>query len=423
MDTSEGEFCDMSAIPRNGLTSVEAERLLRHAFPNIESWLCWEPHWHQGIWGMSKIPVAVHSKGQVGVWSWERVSIDYPLLDYCFVKPGMSKPVRYWTGTIRVQGDSGQSFLLFSYLSSRGTVGELYLVSTHDVTLLERFADAAAEQFREREPGVPVVAIGSGDDITLSTDDENVLMPLQAREDIEMQVDQFFGNPELFDAYGLPRRRGFLFVGPPGNGKTMTTRNILRRAWRKFGARGTMLTPDKNTDESLVSHAFRVASNRGAGILVLEDLDSLTSECKLTRAAFLSMLDGLRPKESVLVLASTNNPQDIDPALVHRPSRFDRVWHFDLPDQELRHKYLRQAFTLTDQEILVSLAKRTQGWSFAYLNELRATAAIMSVSCGKASIEDKDVTKAHNVLADQFRSGRKNHITQEVSVDMGFRVA
>ena len=73
--------------------------------------------------------------------------------------------------------------------------------------------------------------------------------------------------------------------------------------------------------------------------------------------------------------------------------------------------------------MLVSLAKRTQGWSFAYLNELRATAAIMSVSCGKQSIEDEDVTKAHDVLADQFRSGRKNHITQEVSVDMGFRVA
>jgi SpoVK/Ycf46/Vps4 family AAA+-type ATPase len=243
------------------------------------------------------------------------------------------------------------------------------------------------------------------------------------REDIEHHTDMFFGRADLLDAYRLPRRRGFLFVGPPGNGKTLLTRHIVKRCWDKFGTQATALIPNKNTDEDDLSYAFRVASNCGPGILLLEDLDSLTTECKLTRAAFLSMIDGLHPKNGVLIIGSTNNPGDVDPALVHRPSRFDRVWHFELPAKDLREKYFKRAFESVDASLLDQLVRETDGWSFAYLNELRASAAILSVCRGSKQLEEEDVSKAHELLAVQFQAGRKNHAIPESTGDMGFRVA
>ena len=169
--------------------------------------------------------------------------------------------------------------------------------------------------------------------------------------------------------------------------------------------------------------AFRVACSNRLGIIILEDMDSLTKETQVTRAALLSQLDGLEPKEGLLVLATTNNPEDIDPALAQRPSRFDRVWRFDLPDLALRRRYLNWALTGIGPETVAEIAEKTSGWSFAYLNELRTTAAILSVGKDQVALNEEVLLNAYDLLASQFRSGKKNHTMSNGNGAVGFTPA
>jgi len=92
----------------------------------------------------------------------------------------------------------------------------------------------------------------------------------------------------------------------------------------------------------------------------------LTTQARITRAALLSQLDGVGSKEGLLIIGTTNNAGDIDPSLVHRPSRFDRVWHFPLPDRELQRNYLAAVVTELGPDTVDDLSDRTADWSFAY---------------------------------------------------------
>jgi ATP-dependent 26S proteasome regulatory subunit len=156
---------------------------------------------------------------------------------------------------------------------------------------------------------------------------------------------------------------------------------------------------------------------------VLDDLDSLTKECQLTRAGLLSQLDGIRSPEGMLVIGTTNNPGDIDPALVHRPSRFDRVWHFNLPDAGMRSEYLRHTMDGLGPELRDELVRRTQGWSFAYLNELRISTAMFAIREGRPAGDESCVRDALDLLSSQFKSGRKGHVEPILGQSVGFGMA
>jgi len=419
---SDSEFCFIGESPRRGLTSVEAEHLLRQAFPEVERWLCWEPEKRLAERGLCRIPVGRQDGGRLRGWTWQRAQMDYPCLAYNGDRGHQKDALWKWTGAISIEG-GGQRFLLFSYLAANGAVGDLFLTSCLDTAVLRKFAKEAVEEFAPADSG-PLVRVVGGDEVRLAPEDEEcVVLPPGILSDIESQVDAFFGKPELFDVYGIPRRRGFLFVGPPGNGKSMLSRRLLRSCWRKYGVQATAMCANRRADEEVLAYAFRLAAAEGPGILIMEDLDSLLNQSQIPRAGFLAMLDGLCPRECTLILASTNNPGDIDPALVHRPSRFDRVWHFALPDAQLRARYLDGALGNIDEAALARLVRGTDGWSFAYLKELRATAAILSACAGKPRFDCDDVDQAYDMLAAQFAAGKRNHVESDTSGAVGFRAA
>jgi SpoVK/Ycf46/Vps4 family AAA+-type ATPase len=137
----------------------------------------------------------------------------------------------------------------------------------------------------------------------------------------------------------------------------------------------------------------------------------------------LNELDGLSSKSGILVIGTTNHPEQIDSALVHRPSRFDRVWHFPLPDLKMRLNYLKGAFPDINQSVVQIIAEETDDWSFAYLNELRTTAAILCMGRQNDCLHEQDVENAHDLLAAQFEAGRKNHIISEGLPSLGFKAA
>jgi len=190
----------------------------------------------------------------------------------------------------------------------------------------------------------------------------------------------------------------------------------------EFGPVGMVVKPRKDFGAVELDMAFAVAKRKAPSMLVLEDLDSFTRETQVTRAGLLAQLDGIGSSEGILVLGTTNHPEDVDPALIHRPSRFDRVWRFGLPGAELRRRYLGQAFPALEPDRLERMGGETEGWSFAYLNELRTTAILLSLGSGSDAPGANDIEKAHGLLAAQFRAGRKNHAGEDEPA-VGFMVA
>jgi ATP-dependent 26S proteasome regulatory subunit len=119
-------------------------------------------------------------------------------------------------------------------------------------------------------------------------------------------------------------------------------------------------------------------------VLVVEDIDALING--ENRSFFLNQLDGFEKNVGLIVLATTNHPERIDPAILDRPSRFDRKYHFDLPESEERRAYLALWQTKLAGKLEWSagtteaLVTRTVGFSFAYLKELVVAALMKSVS-------------------------------------------
>ncbi|MEZ6186193.1 MAG: ATP-binding protein [Planctomycetota bacterium] len=226
-----------------------------------------------------------------------------------------------------------------------------------------------------------------------------VVLPATLRAELEGCVREFFAAGELYRRHGVPHRRGILLAGPPGNGKT----SILRAIGTSAGVPVVVTAVDEGGHN--LARAFATAADLAPSILCLEDLDSLVGDGP-ERTQFLNLLDGLAPLEGVLVLATTNHPESIDPAITKRPSRFDRVFVIPEPDLAQREAYLARALAADAPPGAVThLAEETAGYSVAFLKELVLQARLAAVRRGAATLEDEDLeaalaaTRAHLELS------------------------
>jgi hypothetical protein len=417
------EFIESQPLPRRGFTSIEATEFLRREFPAIPQWTCW---W-QGTFDHAFVLQKIGGKnfatsGTFGDWAWKRIPTTYPVPHYWNGEETEPAEGDRWVGVIEVQRPGIAPFFLCSFLDSQGTVGRLYFASTQDIGLLSRFVRDVQQQFHPEKADTIAIEVYGGESIALQpAADEHIVLPTELQQDIEQQVYSFFENKAAFTRLRLRHRRGYLFVGEPGTGKTMMLRHLIRQCYQRYKPSFSMLSIRRTTDVDDVASLFYRAVKCAPAVVILEDMDSLTTESRITRSALLSQLDGVGSKDGILILGTTNNASEIDPALVHRPSRFDRVWHFPLPSYALRLKYLAATFGNLDSHSLDWLAENTEGWSFAYLNELRTTAAILGISHGAGELTAEIAREAHTLLSAQFTAGRKNHADRQRAEKVGFQ--
>jgi hypothetical protein len=212
---------------------------------------------------------------------------------------------------------------------------------------------------------------------TSSLDD--LVLPAALRREIVDDFTTFMGSREDYARLGVPWKRGVLFLGPPGNGKTHCLRGVLGLLdlptlyVQSFRSR-------YDTDERNIDEIFDRARRVAPCVVVFEDLDAQITP--KNRSFFLNQLDGFAPNAGLLVLATTNHPERLDPAIVDRPSRFDRKYHFPLPDSEGRSAFLTRWTERLDPHLKLSgselarLIEHTEGFSFAYLKELCLSAVL-----------------------------------------------
>ena len=183
----------------------------------------------------------------------------------------------------------------------------------------------------------------------------------------------FLQSEDRYNRLKIAWRRGALLIGPPGNGKTHCVRALVKEL-AVSSLYVQSLSHQYYTAEQMWQQVFDRARGLRPCVLVLEDLDSLVTD--ENRSFFLNQLDGFEQNHGLIVLATTNHPDRIDPAIIDRPSRFDRKYHFNLPSFAERMNYLKNwqeqlaSETKWAGEELEPIVNACEGFSFAYLKEL-----------------------------------------------------
>jgi hypothetical protein len=183
----------------------------------------------------------------------------------------------------------------------------------------------------------------------------------------------FFEREDWFRQHNLPYRRGYLFWGSPGNGKSATLRVMAAHPHIRSYTLDLSDMEEKSAD---VLHLFQRAGENTPALIILEDLDRAfpiegkrTKERTVSFQTLLNCLDGLASQDGVIVAATANDPTCLDAAILKRPGRFDRVVQFRNPDPDLRRQYYKRlSAVLTGEQFEIAI-EQTEGFSFAQLRE------------------------------------------------------
>jgi hypothetical protein len=285
---------------------------------------------------------------------------------------------------------------IFSLNNSAWT--SLWLAAVPQAAQLLRLRRRVAELRRAAREGLWQIMTGEPWlDTQLQRDntldwDRLVLAP-DVRRRLEGDVGAFFTAPvaRLYRELQIPYRRGVLMHGPPGCGKTSIIRVV--------GALNPdkpviVLRPSGNFDDSDFQRAISEWRDQAPAILVIEDLDWLLP--RISVSSFLNRIDGLEvANDGLLMLATTNHPEALDPAINNRPGRFDVVIEVAAPNQALRLRYLRESVLANVAELsLEALAGRTEGLSFAHLREIVHLSGLHAARDGRAQRSAADVEAA-----------------------------
>jgi len=252
-----------------------------------------------------------------------------------------------------------------------------------------------------------------------------------AKREISEVVD-FLKNPERYRAAGAVGPRGVLMVGPPGTGKTLIARAVAGEAQVPFLALtgSSFVEMFVGVGASRVRDLFAAARKRAPAIIFIDEVDAIgqrrggslvsNDEREQTLNQMLAEMDGFDPATGVVVLAATNRPEVLDPALL-RPGRFDRQVEIPLPNLKERaailavHAKGKQLGPDVDLDVV---ARGTPGFSGADLANLLNEAAIVAVRHERSVLTAGDFDEAR----DRILLGRRD-ATNALMPDEKYAVA
>ena len=244
---------------------------------------------------------------------------------------------------------------------------------------------------------------------------------LEVKQELEEIVD-FLRDPERFRALGAKIPRGVLLVGPPGCGKTLLARAVAGEAGVAFFyiSGSDFVEMFVGVGASRVRDLFNQAKQHLPAIIFIDELDAVGrlrgaglggghDEREQTLNALLVEMDGFDPNSDIIILAATNRPDILDPALL-RPGRFDR--HVVVPNPDFKERLAILELYIKDKPMASgvnpeSLAKRTPGFSGADLESLVNEGALLAARKRQKQITMHDLDEAiERVMAGPQRRSR-----------------
>ena len=299
--------------------------------------------------------------------------------------------------------------LILSILLMLGFIGFLFLIFRQMQSGNQQafnFARSRARRYDQNQPRVTF---------------EDVADLEEAKEELK-EVIEFLKNPQRFQALGAKVPKGVLLMGPPGSGKTLLARAVAGEAGVPFFhvSGSEFVEMFVGVGAARVRDLFEQAKANRPCIIFVDELDAVGrlrfagiggghDEREQTLNQLLVEMDGLEQNSGIIVIAATNRPDVLDPALL-RPGRFDRRIVIDHPDAKGREAILRvhlRGKPLADDVDIEKLAKQTAGFSGADLANMVNEAAILAARKNKTKIEMSDLLEAlEKVIAGPEKKSR-----------------
>ena len=302
-------------------------------------------------------------------------------------------PAKGWNAVRPQSGILGGLLQLLISLVILGVAFYFIMRSMSGSRMMGGFTQSRAKEFNQERPDVTFADVAGED---------------EAVEELE-EIREFLASPDKFHKVGARIPRGVLLYGPPGTGKTLLAKAVAGEANAPFFSisGSEFMELYVGVGASRVRELFERAKKNAPAIIFVDEIDAVgrhrgsgigggNDEREQTLNQLLVEMDGFDERANIILIAATNRPDILDPALL-RPGRFDRQIAVEAPDLKGREAILKvhaQGKPLTAQVDLRQIAKRTPGFTGADLANVLNEAALLTARSNMQFIDDRAIDEA-----------------------------